>query len=145
MITDNTDAASSFVSPAWSLDSKRLAFSYQKATPDGTTDGLSIVAPGEPTAGLYETPDLIRLLGWTSDETGLIVAETTTTKSLPAETVLKRVAVTSGKETVIAALKNTYFYNIFLSDDRKSIAYAARNDDNDDIWIIPSMGGTPVS
>jgi hypothetical protein len=38
-------------------------------------------------------------------------------------------------------LKNIYFYNIFLSDDRKLIAYAARTDNKDDIWIVPSAWG----
>ena len=90
---------------------------------------------------ISETAKFIRLIGWTNDENGLIFAERGTTRTLSPEIVLKRAAVAGGTETVIAALKNVYFYNIFLSDDRKSIAYAARNDDKDDIWTIASTGG----
>jgi Tol biopolymer transport system component len=64
-----------------------------------------------------------------------------TVSGLPPATVLKRVAIAGGAQSPIADLKNIYFYNIFLSDDRKLIAYAARTDNKDDIWVIPSAGG----
>jgi hypothetical protein len=40
-------------------------------------------------------------------------------------------------------LKNAYFYNIFLADDRRSIAFAARNDNRDDLWVMQLPGGLP--
>jgi len=88
-----------------------------------------------------ETTEPMRLIGWTSDESALILAVSETNSGLPPITSLRRVAFAGGTQSSIADLKNIYFYNIFLSDDRKFIAYAARNDNKDDIWVLPSTGG----
>ena len=140
-LTKNVDPDLVFSCPIWSTDGKRLAFYFEKQS---SIRGLKVldIATGESTT-VAESTDILRLIGWTADETGLIAAKPDTNSSLPPATVLKRIAVAGGAETVIADLKNIYLYNIFLSDDRKFIAYAARTDGKDDIWVIPSAGGTP--
>jgi Tol biopolymer transport system component len=89
----------------------------------------------------YSTDKNIRLIGWTSDEKGLIIATRSTTSGLPPETDLERVSVDSGTVSTIAKLNNAYYYNIFLSSDRKFIGFVARDNDKDDVWIVPSAGG----
>ena len=145
MLTDNSDPRVLFFCPVWSLDGKRLA--YAAGTNNGDNSEFKYLDIGSAEAAeVYQATSSIRrfrLLGWTSDGSGFIIAERAATSGLPPETTLKRVDLASHAETVIATLKNAYFYNIFLSDDRKSIAFAARNDDRDDIWTIPATGGTP--
>ena len=93
-------------------------------------------------AEVFETDKMIRLIGWTADESSLIFAETEVRSGLPPETFLKSVNAASGTEKSIARLQNAYFYNILLSDDRKLVAFAARTEDKDDVWVIPSVGGS---
>ena len=84
----------------------------------------------------------MRFLDWTADGTGLLIAEPSQTLvGLPSETTLSRIAIKDGAKTSIVNLKNVYFYNIFLDATRKQIAFAARNQDLDDIWIVAAMGG----
>ena len=142
MVTDNVDPAVSLSCPVWSPDGKRLAFNFAKRSDD--IAGLRYLdSESKRVTDVYETKGASRLIGWTPDGSGLIVAERerTSGSGLPPETILKRIGVDTHAETVLATLKNAYFYNIFVSDDRKFIAYAARNDDKDDLWLIPSAGG----
>lgn len=144
-LTANTDAGLSYACPVWSSDGKRLAFSTKKDTSaEGGKKVLSLgiidIATGQAT-GFYETGLTMRLIGWTVDENGLIIAESEKTSSLPPETVLKKVAAGSGTASAISSLKNAYYYNIFLSGDKKFVGFAARNDERDDIWVIATTGG----
>jgi serine/threonine protein kinase len=90
---------------------------------------------------VYSTDKNIRLIGWTSDEKGLIIASRSTTSGLPPDTELERVSVDGGTVSTIAKLINAYYYNIFLSSDRKFIGFVSRDRDKDDVWIVPSSGG----
>jgi Tol biopolymer transport system component len=148
LVTNNSDANLTFTCPIWASDGKRLAFFSQTKRPDGqgkTERAIWIVEVEKGSASkVFSTAKPIRMIGWSSDETELLIAETEKLgSSLPPETIISRVS--SGASTEIARLKNAYYYNIFLSVDRKQIAYAARNNDLDDIWLMPASGGTPQS
>ena len=144
-LTLKVDDAGWVTSMAFSQDGKRLAFSTKKDTSaEGGKKvlGLGIIdtVTGQMT-GFYETGLTMRLIGWTADENGLIIAESEKTSGLPPETVLKKVAVGTGTASAISSLKNAYYYNIFLSGDRKFAGYVARNDERDDVWVIATIGG----
>lgn len=145
VVTDNTDPELQIYCPLWSTDGKRLAFFFQRKKKDENGKaicGLKLLdTETAKTTDIFQSVRIMRLIGWTPDETGLIIAEPDKVGGLPMETLIKKIAVAGGTETVISNLKNVYFYNIFLSDDRKYIAFAARNDDKDDIWVTPSTGG----
>ncbi|MEQ1603502.1 MAG: protein kinase [Pyrinomonadaceae bacterium] len=147
-VTNFTDTGVTLNAPVWSKDGKRIAFSYQKKSKDENgkaTRGLRIadVTSGQ-IADVFETARVIRLVGWTSDENGLIIVEPSKEFSgLPPETKVIRVVISGGTESLIASLKNIYFYNIFLSEDRKLLAYAARDQNLDNIWVLATAGGTP--
>jgi eukaryotic-like serine/threonine-protein kinase len=144
-LTDNTDKESRYFCPIWSAEGKKLAFYAERRDPANASKTLRafkvIDLDSRKTTDIYETSKRTRLIGWAADESGLIFAESENATGLPPETLLKRVATAGGTEGTLATLKNAYFYNIFLSDDRKQIAYAARNDSKDDIWLIASTGG----
>jgi len=144
-LTANSEAGISFYSPIWSSDGKRIAVEFiRKADTSGgeTVRGVKWVdaATGAMT-DVYQTTLYIRLVGWTADETALIVSESDKRTGLPPETILKRIAIIGGAQSEILRLKNAYFYNIFLAEDRKSIAYAAREQNMDDLWVMPASGG----
>ena len=143
-ITKNTNAKASYTTPVWSDDGKRVALSLNTIDNAGQTSRalITVDVSGSEEAVIHTTPKRHRLIGWSADDRGLIIAEPSKFSSLPPETAIKRITIEGGAESTIANLKNVYFYNMFLSADRKTIAYAARNDDRDDLWIMPSVGGS---
>jgi serine/threonine protein kinase len=145
--TANADADYSYYSPIWSSDGKRIAFLSQKKTADAAGKHLRTLCIVEIATGklseVFQSGKIIRFLGWTQDENGLIIAETERSSGLPPETAVKRVAIGSGTETSIVVLKDAYFYNLFLSNDRKNLAFAAREQGKDDIWMVSAGGGAP--
>ncbi len=144
-LTVNTDNEYAFYCPVWSADGKKMAYYSQKKSLNEnrkTAREINIIDFASKTSSTVLKNDRnFRLIGWSPDDIDLVIAETETMNGLPPETILKRISTANGSETIIGRFKNTYFYNIFLSSDRKFIAYAARNNDRDDIWVVPSAGG----
>lgn len=83
----------------------------------------------------------MRLIGFSESGKGLIFVMPSKVTGLPPEVVLNEVDIETGKQNSLATLKSVYYYNIFLSQDKKAIAYAANQDSKDNIWIINSEGG----
>lgn len=83
------------------------------------------------------------MLGWSANGSSIFYAETDRLFSLPPETVVRSVNSETGAQSTLITLKNAYYYNIVISPDGKQIAYVARNENLDDIWHLPSAGGTP--
>lgn len=147
-ITSNTDSALAFNCPIWSPDGKRLAFGMQRRGRDTNGRVIRGIKWVDATAGtggdVIESARIIRLLGWSADGAAVILAEADKDNSgLPPNTTLLKMSVSDRAETSIANLKSAYFYNIFLSDDKKQIAFAAREQNLDDIWTVPTAGGQP--
>ncbi len=147
-VTSNADDGLQFHSPIWSSDGGRLAFGFQRRSRDenGKTGRALLIVDvvSGSTTEVLKTDRLIRLIGWSPDESGLIFVEASKDFSgLPPETSFNIVSVAGQAETTIARLQNVYFYNIFLSYDRKNIAYAARDQNMDNLWVVPTTGGVP--
>jgi serine/threonine protein kinase len=145
-LTANSDASVTMNCPVWSRDGKKIAFSYQmppKEQGGRKTRGIRVLdLQSGSVANVIESTRVIRLVGWAADGS-LVAAEADKDNSgLPAQTNLIRFPA-GGAETPVAALKNIYFYNIALSDDGKQIAYAAREENLDDIWTLPFTGAAP--
>ncbi len=133
--------------PIWSADGRRIAFSFQTRPdqPGGVIRrGLRVVdVTDRKVAEVFETTKNFRLIGWTPDENGLIIAESAKQSGLPPETILQRVPTAGGALSPVARLKQAYYYNISLSSDRRQIAFASREQDKDDIWVVSAAGGEP--
>ncbi len=146
-VTYNADPVYSYLCPIWSNDGKRLAFYFQTKTPDANgkaVRGLMVLElETHKVTHVLQTGKIIRLIGWADDENSLIIAESDNQSSLPPETNIVKVAANDGKESNVVSLKNAYYYNIFLSVDRKQLAYAARDQEKDDIWVVSMRGGEP--
>lgn len=144
-ITSFKTGGDSLACPVYSPDGDSIAFYSQSR--GGSGEGgkkrkLWTVDVGTGEAKIrFESDKVIRLIGWTEAGDGLIFAEASAFKSLPPETEVRDVSFTGGEPSLIANLKEAYYYNIFLSPDRKEIAYAARGGGLDDIWVVGSGGG----
>jgi eukaryotic-like serine/threonine-protein kinase len=144
-LTTNNDPNELYYCPIWSPDGNRIAF-YSQARSAGADGrllkGLRVlnIETGE-VRQVYEPAKVGRLIGWTADGEGLVVAESEKAGTLPAETLLRRIPLAGGEPATITILKNAYYYNIFLSPDRKQFAFAARGDGRDDLWVVPATGG----
>ena len=144
-LTSNSDDKVSLYSPLWSSEGKFIAY----------TSRLSRIADGQMNYGVwvvdvatrearvvFQAEFYLRLLGWSADEKGLIIA-TTKGKATPTinEVTLAEVFLDSRTQRTITTQPSTYVYNIHLSPDRRAIAFAAHREDKDDVWLISSNGG----
>lgn len=144
-ITSNSDPGDRLTCPMWSSDGRSIAFSFRRREGEGVfTYGLRVVNVADRSiAEIYTTSQTVRLMGWDANDSGLIAADTVRDNvALPKETRLLRLGINDKSERTISNLKSAYFYNIFLSKDRKQIAFAARENEIDDIWLVPVSGGT---
>jgi len=134
--------------PIPSRDGKTLAYYSQtrKRTAAGKTmrSIWTVDLATSESRRILETNELVRLIGWTADNTKLILARASRYTSVPPETILLALDPVSGSTSEINSLQNAYYYNIFLSNDGSRIAYASRAGGADNLWIVPSGGGTPV-
>jgi serine/threonine protein kinase len=147
-LTSYSQGGVSLYCPTWSASGKSVAFTFQNQTRDKSgliTRGLRIADTVDGQVNeIFSTGKRFRLLGWTFDENGLIIAEPSKEFSvLPPETTISRVPLTKGSPVEVSRIGNLYYYNIFLSADRKQIAYAARNGDVDNVWVMPVASGNP--
>ncbi|MDQ3130225.1 MAG: serine/threonine-protein kinase [Acidobacteriota bacterium] len=144
-LTDNNDTKLSFYCPLWSPDGKRIAFTSK-----------IINSAGKPAYGVWiidtETKNsrmmtqqrtFLRLINWTQSGKELLLASTQDSESsgLQTEVLLLRLETETGKTQQISVLKDAYLYNVHLAPDSKNIAFAARREGIDNLWLIPAAGG----
>jgi len=146
-ISENIDPEQSVKCPVWATDGNRVAFYMQSKKRDENGNlyfGLGVAdIRARQTLSVLRTDRNFRFIGWTSDEKGLIIAATQKTGNPSPEAELSSVALDGGGVSKIISINDLHFYNIFLSPDRKNIAFVARQDNKDDIWMVPSTGGVP--
>ena len=146
-LTTNSDAKLSLYCPLWSPDGKKIAFTSRtnNTSAEGkNTFGVWIIDTETKISELMTEKNVFyRLIGWTQNSDQLILASTagSETSSLPAEVSLLQMEIGSGKMNQFAVLKDVYLYNIHLSPNGKSIAFAAHREGKDNIWLIPATAG----
>ncbi len=146
-LTTNTEPGLILSSPIWSSDGKNIAYtSVPKKTEKGRPDFLVWIVDVETKLSrkVYQSENTLQLLGWSQDEKGLLVKSFSGNKTnvSPTETNIIKVSSENGESHPLATLQSAYFYNINLSADRKWLAFALRQEDKDNLWVIPSIGGT---
>lgn len=148
-LTQNTDANLLLHCPIWSADGKRIAYIAKTNTPGA--DGKVIfslwvidITTAE-AKQVHQANVFINLLGWSADGTNLVWATLNyhSVTSAPLAVSLLTTASSGSATRTITNLAATYFYNIHLSPDGQRIAYVARQDDKDNLWVLPLNGGAP--
>lgn len=143
-ITNYADTNTYILSPLWSSDGQRLAYVSRKVMSSGQSEYSIQVVEGLSQEVIFKADADIRLLGWEQSGSELIIAmEKPSQKggniaTRPQTVNIFRVA--SAKKREIAELKETYYRNIQLSPDRRTIAFASRQDGKDNIWVL--LGNT---
>ena len=146
-LTNNRDTNSLLSCPLWSADGKRIAYSAKSNKPLADNKrffALFIVdVETRNIKQIIEFETFQRLLGWSASGKELIYVafnDKAGTAS-PTEASIFEANIETGKRRQIAKIETVYLYNISLSADKKLIAYAAKKDGNDNIWVMSSAGG----
>ncbi len=139
------DTDDSLHSPTWSADGKRIAYISKTNNLEGRpTFTVSIVnLESKIVDPIWSEKSYIRLLGWSANESDLIVATVARGALAGSATsvTLKKLEVGSKKPSEIGSPGDAYLHNLHLSPDRKTIAFTAQRDGKDNVWTMPAGGG----
>ena len=149
-LSANQDSNQYLYCPIWASDGNRIAFSSQTKKPDAEGKQKYFIwfydIATSNQQKLLETEETVRLLGWTENEDELIFAVKKKDREFtltPPEIPIRAVSLKTGEQRNLTVLKDAYFNNIYLSPDRKSIAFTSRLSGHDDVWISSLAGGEP--
>ena len=142
-LTNNEDKDLLFFNPLFSPDGKRIAV-LAMSTADQTKFRWSIWILMDGQANqIYQSDSVTRLVGWSPSGNGLIIKSIDGNKEQisPEEVSIFQISLDSSAPYLISKLNVTYFYNIQLSPDRKTLAYVTRAGGTDAIQTVPAIGG----
>lgn len=138
-LTNNTDPNLRFYPPKLSPDGRRVAFlsTYKTQNPKWS---VWVNEEGK-SKEIFSTPGSLRLLGWSASGDKILFAMTDgATRTIPLDVKLLEVSIEGGNR-IVTVFKNAYPTSITLSRDSKILAFTARNNDKDDIWMATANGG----
>ena len=134
MLTDNNDKKLKFNSPIWSLDGNQIAFTYRlQIEANKFQYGVSSLLNGE-TKNIFQSDSQIRLLNWSQSGTEVLLA----VKNQEDVDLIK--VNSNGKPEVLVKMKGAYLHGICLSLDTKKIAFSARRNGVDNIFVYSLDG-----
>ncbi len=145
-LSTTDDSSWRIACPLWSADGKRIAWTarMEKLSSEGKYGyGVWVTDLETQTARLiYRTDDIyLRLVGWSwADESLLLASCAEKNISKPATVKLSRLSLTTKSLRSIDELRLAYFWNIYLSPDRRFLAYVVREDEKDNLWIRSMRG-----
>ncbi|HYX31086.1 MAG TPA: DPP IV N-terminal domain-containing protein, partial [Pyrinomonadaceae bacterium] len=142
-LSDNKDTAARLINPSWSPDGRRAAWLSFDSTQRNWS--IWVLADGQ-ARQLYHSDLVLGILGWTTSGEELITKEIDSRGRLtnnPTDVALSAIALRDGKKRSIATLKTTYFQNIKLAPARDQIAFVGRQDNGDNLMVMPLRAGAP--
>ncbi len=147
-LTNNTDPNVSFSEAIWSPDGDQIAYlcAPVAASPSVEKKWYVRVSKGSATKVVFQSESLLRLIGWSEGGKSLIISQAEGRHShppSPTDVALVEAAVDEPHNRPLPRLKAAYFNNLFLSADRKYLAFTSRSDGRDNICIVAVKGGDP--
>lgn len=142
MKTDNDDPDLVVDSPFWSLNDKCLAFTFDpRSTSSSSQRSARVLCDGQLTIVLQsEFP--LRILGWTAGDYLYVAQGELKPPSTPQRLTLFRIHNQARRvETILHP--SAYIYSICLSSDGQRLAFAARVDGSDNLFVVETKGGSP--
>ncbi len=148
-LTENTDANLFLYCPLWSSDGEQIAYAAKSDKPLADNKRFYAVyvvdLQTKNTKTVIQSENFQKLIGWTAANKELILAATKEkdARGTPTEVSIIQINTETGGERELAKLDSAYLYNIYLSADKKLLAYVAKKDGKDNVWIMPLTGGGP--
>lgn len=143
-LTNNDDKDLRFFNPLSSSDGGRIAWLVRSTNNQKKTSWSVWVFENGNVRQIYQSNFLLGLVGWSLSGNELIIKSVESSgdiQKLPVEVNLFQLALDGSAPRSISKLKETYFQNIQLSPDRKTLAFVTRQNGEGTIQIIPSTGG----
>ncbi len=144
-LTDNEDKKLLFFNPLISPDGNKIAWTTMFIDAENKRHwGIEMLAEGK-TTRIYQSDSALNLISWNSSGNELIfksIERNSEIQNLPLDINIFRIASESDAPHLLSTIKDGYFYNIQISPDGKSLAFAARQNGNSVIGLMPLMGGT---
>lgn len=141
-ISQNTDSSVNYYCPLFSPNGKRVAFISVHTEPsDGRKTTRVWIAEAGSVKEIYVTTNSLRLLGWGGNEDLVLEARDGFIKTDPTDVQLVRLSI-QGRLESSADLTGIYAYSAALAADGRSVAFTARQNERDDIFVIAASGGT---
>jgi serine/threonine protein kinase len=144
-LSDNQDARTHLLNPSWSPDGQRAAWLALDLAQKSWS--IWILADGR-RQQVFSSNSVLGLVGWSANGQELIIKQILTVNTAPnrpIEVLLSAISLRNGKQRSIATLQTTYFQNIKLAPTREQIAYVARPDGTDTLFLMPATGGVAKS
>ena len=144
-LTNNEDKSLLFFNPLFAPDGNRIAWlAMSVSDPKKPSWSIWFEADGK-ARQIYQSATVLSPIGWSASGRELLVKSAETTSPFPVEVGVLQIAPETGEMREIARLKTTYFQNVALSPDRRSLAFVTRTDGSDTIQILPSAGGAATA
>jgi serine/threonine protein kinase len=140
-LSNNRDAALRFASPIWSAAGDRVAYLTMKANSGQETWSLWVTNQ-EPTAPIWQTTAILRLLGWATPDRLLVAQAENVVGSRALPTTVKLLSITmDGEQRELGVLVETYLSNVHLAPDGRGVAFVRAATGRDEVWFAALTGG----
>lgn len=135
----NADPKLFLISPLWSPDETRIACLMQKSVAGKSERGIvvnNIVSGGEQDQTIFRTDSLVRMIRWSDNNTLLAGVMEPSAKFTLGELTLEKISL-GGNESRerIGQQMPIYLNSLRLSPDGKTLAFTARQNDCDNVWL----------
>ena len=144
-VTNNQDKNLRFINPLISPDGNKIAW-ITLFIDDANKRHWSIwMSVDGKISQIYQSDSVMKLVDWSSSENEVIfksVESNSELQTLPIDVSILQIAFNGDVPRMLSTIKDGYVYNIQLSPDRKTVAFAARQNGNSVIQTMPLMGGT---
>ena len=144
-LTQNTDLATTFVSPMFSPDGNRVAYvSVQRPLEPGAKKVSRVwIEENGGKREILSGSETIRLLGWNGNDTLMLESSEGILRSEPGNFRLVALSL-SGRTRLISEVESASAFSAVLSPDGKMLALAARSNQMDDVYTIATGGGGTI-
>ena len=127
-LTYNEEKDLLFLNPLSSSDGRTIAWSSMATgSKNDRTWSIWLLTEGQVKL-IHESESVLRLVGWTASERGLIVKSVPSnndTSGLPTDVTLSELDLVKKSVRPLSVFRAAYFQNIVLSPDRKTLAFVA--------------------